>query len=67
MLDSRINPYLGKTPVDEITGDMLDDFYTMLLKPGARTRKPAADFPAKQCWNITMLSPPLWNTPSASI
>ena len=21
MLDSRINPYLGKTPVDEITGD----------------------------------------------
>ena len=34
MLDSRINPYLGKTPVDEITGDMLDDFYAMLLKPG---------------------------------
>ena len=53
MLDSRINPYLGKTPVDEITGDMLDDFYAMLLKPG-RTRKPAADFPAKRCWNTTM-------------
>lgn len=34
MLDSRINPYLGKVPVDEITGDMLDDFYAMLLKPG---------------------------------
>ncbi len=34
MLDSTINPYLGKTPVDEITGDMLDDFYAMLLKPG---------------------------------
>ena len=63
MLDSRINPYLGKTPVDEITGDMLDD----CCSSRGRTRKPAADFPAKRCWNITMLSPPLWNTPSASI
>ena len=36
MLDSRINPYLGKTPVDEITGDMLDDFYAMLLRLGQR-------------------------------
>ena len=34
MLDTRINPYLGDVPVDEITGDMLDDFYAILLKPG---------------------------------
>lgn len=45
MLDSRINPYLGKTPVDEITGDMLDDFYAMLLKPGQNKKTGRRTFP----------------------
>ena len=52
MLDSRINPYLARRPWTK-SRRYAGRFLRMLLKPG-RTRKPAADFPAKRCWNTTM-------------